>query len=345
MRCTRFAPVVLGVVLLTSSCGLSFHNLPLETPGQGPTYRLSAVFSDASNLPVGGEVKLGQTTVGRVKDISARDFQAVVEIDVREGVRLPAGTSARLELSSALGEERIVLEPAPGSGENMRAGDTIPSDSTSRGPDVESTLAALGTVLNGSGLEQARTIVSELHTAVGGRDQQIRDLMHRLDAVLATLDQNTAEFDTTINALNQLAADTAANQPVLEAAMTDITPAVRTLMAQREQFEQLLSDFTELSEAADGVVSEAGPAFTQQLDALRPVLDELAAYDERLAGTLQQLQRFEHKLGSAIPGDYLNLDGTLDVSGTVLPLITGGPPPVEPSPPGDVAGLLEGGVR
>ena len=57
---------------------------------------------------------------------------------------------------------------------------------------------------------------------------------------------------------------------------------------------------------------------------------------------------FQLKLGGAIPGDYLNLDGTLDVSGTLLPLLTGRNPPVPGGsavPPGTAADLLTGGTR
>lgn len=327
MRSTRLAPVVAGVVLLTSSCGLSFHNLPLRNPGDGPSYQISVVFSDISNLPVGGEVKLGQATVGRVRSVSTRDFQAVVRVDIDEGVRLPEGTAARLELTSALGEEYVLLRPPPTATGQLREGDTIPRESTSRGPDMESTLAALGTMLNGSGLDQARTIVSELNAALAGREQKVRDLLHQLDAMLAVVDEHGAEFDATLNSLNKLAADTAANRPVLEAAMSDITPAVQTLLEQREQFEQLLTGVTELSRSADGVVRETGPAFTQQLEQLRPLLTELAGFDQRLGGTLAELRVLEKKLGDAMPGDYLNLDGTLDVSGTVLPILTGTPRP------------------
>lgn len=345
MISARIAPVVVGVALMTSSCGLSFHNLPLTELDTGPSYRITAVFSELTNLPVGGEVKIGQSTVGRVSAVSTRDFQAVVQIDMNEAVRLPVGTTARLELTSALGEEYVMLKPSPDSGSRIEEGGTIPRESTSRGPDMESTLAALGAMLNGSGLEQARTIVSELHTALAGREQKVRDMLHQLDTLLATIDQHSQDFDVTIHSLRQLSADTAANKPVLEAAMTDITPAIDVLLGQREQFTRLLGDVTNLSRSANGVVQESGPAFTHQLDQLRPTLGELAGFNQRMGGTLAQLQAFERNLGSAIPGDYLNLDGTLDVSGTILPLLTGSAPPPESAPPGDAGGLLSGGTR
>ncbi|WP_243788181.1 MCE family protein [Saccharopolyspora gloriosae] len=364
MRTFKLLPLVLGIAVLTSSCGLSLHELPSGGASGGP--RVTAVFSDVSNLPVGGAVRIGQATVGRVRELSTKDFKAVARLDLNPGLRLPKDTAARLELTAALGEQFVVLEPPaqPGSPEVLSDGDTIPLSRTSRGPDLENTLAALGTVLGGSGLDQARTVVTELNTALGGREQKVRDLLHRLDALLSEVDANRAEFDATIDALHRLSADTAADTPLLEASLRDITPAVDVLLSQRDQFDRLLTGVTELGRSADGVVQEAGPAFTAQLNELRPVLDSLAGFNGDLASTLTELRTFQVKLGSAIPGDYLNLDGTLDVSGTLLPLLTGQNPPLpygspdqeatpsadlapftRPTPPGSAAELLTGGTR
>ena len=98
-----------GAVLLTTSCGLGLQDLPLGAGGSG--YQVTAVFSDVGRLPMGGAVRLGQAVVGRVSGISTEDFHALVELDLDPGVRLPAGTTARLELSSPLGEEFVVLLP------------------------------------------------------------------------------------------------------------------------------------------------------------------------------------------------------------------------------------------
>ncbi|GAB2673753.1 MCE family protein [Saccharopolyspora gloriosae] len=351
-RRRALVPLVLATALLTSSCGLSLHELPLGGEGDGP--RVTAVFSDVSNLPVGGVVRIGQATVGRVHDLSTKDFKAFVRLDLAPGLRLPEDTAARLELTAALGEQFVVLEPpvAPASPDLLADGDTIPLARTARGPDLENTLAALGTVLGGSGLDQARTVVTELNTALGGREQKVRDLLHRLDALLSEVDSNRAEFDAAIDSLHRLSAATAADTPLLERSLREITPAIDVLLSQREQFERLLTGVTALGRSADGVVREAGPAFTAQLDELRPVLDSLAGFNGDLASTLTELRTFQVKLGGAIPGDYLNLDGTLDVSGTLLPLLTGQNPPLptgapeQPvTPPGSAAELLTGGTR
>ncbi len=345
----RRAVLLTLVSLLTSSCGLSFYDLPVERSVLGDSYPVTAVFSDASNVPRGGEVKLGQATVGYVREVTAQDFRARVRIDLERDVRLPVGTGVRLNQTTALGERYVDLQPPPDSAGAPELGpnSVIGLPRTSRGPDVENTLAVLGGVLNGSGIDQARTVLSELHTTMDGRGQRVRGLLQRLDAQLAVIDRRGAEIDATIGSVDRVAADTAANRPVLEAALHEITPAVESLASQRGDVERLLNDVTELGDAADGVVRRAGPELAAQLEQLRPVLDSFAGYDDRMGGVLSALRLLEQRLGSALPGDYLNLDGTLDVSGTLLPLLTGGAPPPVPStgPPGGPGELLTGGTR
>lgn len=335
----RLLPVLLTATLL-SGCGLSMQNLPIGRSPDGPTYHVTAVFADASNVPIGGMVKIGQATVGRVSSIDTRDFQAVVGLEITADTVLSPGTTAQLQLTSALGEEFVDLRPpaTPAPGEPLRDGDVIPLSATSRGPDVENMLAAVGGLLNGSGLDHVRTIVTELNTMLGGREDEVRDLLHQLDGVLASLDSHGTQIAGLIDSMNTLAADTAAQRPLLEAALTDITPALQVLISQRDQFTGLLTKVTALSTSANGILGETGQAFTTQLKQLRPVLDSLSAFDKRLEPTLAQLTKFGGLLDRAVPGDYLKVDMTLDVPNSILQLIqsTGGLPLPVP---------LGGGVR
>jgi phospholipid/cholesterol/gamma-HCH transport system substrate-binding protein len=344
MSTRRLLPVALLVAFATTSCGLSFQSMPVSRTADGPSYRITAMFDNAARLPLGGQVRVGQATVGRVHHVSTKNFQAAVELDISEQVRLPVGTTAKLELTAALGEQYVMLRPPTraGAGE-LTDGSVIPITDTARGPDVEDTLAAMGTVLNGSGIDQARTIVAEVNAAIGGREQQLRDLVHRLDDILGSLDAHSADLDALLTSMDTFAAQASANRPLIEAALTKITPAIDVLLAQKDQFTGLLADVATLGVAADGVLDETGAALTEQLRQLQPVLDTLAGFSDRLGGTLSALHTFAGVFGKAVPGDYLNLDGTLDVSGTLVQLLTGTAP--IPTSAGGAGAALSGGTR
>ncbi|MFD2395972.1 MCE family protein [Prauserella oleivorans] len=258
---------------------------------------------------------------------------------------------ARLELTSALGDEYVVLEPPPGArgGATLADAATIPLERTSRGPDVEHTLAALGTLLTGSGIDQVRTIVSEVNTALGGRTGEVKRLVHDLDSVLGSLDRRSGEIVGVIDSMHALSRRLAEGTPALEAALTDIRPALQVLLDERERFTTLLGNVGSLGTAAQGLLDKTGTALTEQLDQLRPVLRDLESLDGKLGPTLTALKDFADLVQRATPGDYLNLDGTIDVPLTVAELLDpdlGAAAPATARPePGGLGDLLGGGAR
>ncbi|GAB3502489.1 MCE family protein [Amycolatopsis cihanbeyliensis] len=345
-RFRRGLALLLALAPLLAGCGFSLHNAGFGGTS-GPAYRVTVSFTDVAGLPVGGVVRIGQAEVGRVAGIRTRDFHALAELDIHAGVELPAGTRARLELTSALGEQFVALEPpdAGNAGRPLTDGALIPLERTSRGPDVENTLAAVGALLNGSGIDQLRTIVTEANAALGGRAGTVRDLLTRLDSVLSTVDAHGDEITVTIDAMHTLSTRLAEGRPTIEAALTDIRPALDALLAERERFTTLLGALDSLGRNARGLLDETGTALTAQLRALRPVLDDLRAAGADLGGTLSGLREFAGLLRRATPGDYLMLDGTLNVPLTLAEILDPGRLPGAQPPRGSAGALLEGGTR
>ncbi|MCR3718321.1 MULTISPECIES: MCE family protein [Prauserella salsuginis group] len=366
---TLVAVALSAALLPAAGCGISLQRTA-SFGGPADTYSVTAVFADAANLPEGGIVRIGQAEVGRVTAIRAERFRAHVDLEIDTSVRLPADTGARLELTSALGDQFVVLEPprsgdragggpgrprsggvpaadSPAGGRTLADAARIPFERTSRGPDVEDTLAALGTLLNGSGLDQARTVVREVNTALGGREAKVRRIVERLDDVLGRLARRGDQITGVIDSMDTVAATLKKGTPTLEKGLTDIQPGLQTLLDERTRFTTLLRSVGSLGATTRTLIDKTGGALTQQLDELRPVLHELSTLDSKLGPTLQSLTRFSRALRSATPGDYLNLDGTVNVPTGVAELLdidlygeNSGPPALDL---GDAAGAGNGG--
>lgn len=324
LRRTVAAGALLGVLVPTTGCGISLQSTA-TMGGPDDTYRVTAVFRDAANLPEGGIVQVGQVEIGQVTAIRAEGFRARVDLEIDSSVDLPADTGASLELTSALGDPYVMLDPPQrnGDGGGRTLADTarIPLQRTSRGPDVEDTLAALGTLLNGSGIDQARTVIREVNTALHGREEKVKNILHQLNGVLGKLDRRGEQITTVINSLDRTAATLNRNTPTLKQALTDIEPGLQVLLKERSRFTGLLRNVHALSTNTRGLIDKTGTTLTQQLDELRPVLRNLSTLDEKLGPTLNSMTHFSHALGGIAPGDYLNLDGTIDVPGTVADLL------------------------
>ncbi|AXB43148.1 MCE family protein [Amycolatopsis albispora] len=338
----------LAVLTLVSGCGVGFQDLPLGRTPDGDSYRLTLVFADAAGLPVGGKVKLGQAEVGRVSELRARDFRAEVVVAISAGVPLPAGTRAQIQVSSALGEQFVDLQPPPGPAAGTLAdGGVIGVELTSGGPAVEDLLAAAGTMLNGAGLDQVRTIVAEANTALGGRSAQVKELFGQLDSLLASVDAHRGELTRAIDSVGALTTTVNDERATIEAGLTRLTPAIEVLNGHRGTLENLLGRVTTLSRVTGEALGKTEQDLLALVPQVRQLLGELGGLDTELGATLAKIAPFQENLARATPSDYLNVDGRLDVPNTLLPLLTGSPPPPPGSAPepGALADFLARSAR
>jgi phospholipid/cholesterol/gamma-HCH transport system substrate-binding protein len=115
--------VLLGMLAIVF---LALKAANLASFSTGPTYALTARFDNIGGLKVRAPVKSAGVTVGRVTRIALdpQSFQGLVTMELTEGVRFPADTSAKILTSGLLGDQYIGLEPG-GSDKNLAGGDQI----------------------------------------------------------------------------------------------------------------------------------------------------------------------------------------------------------------------------
>lgn len=83
------------------------------------TYPLEARFANTGGLNKGSTVMLGGVPVGRVEGIrlDPSDYSAIVEMNIKREVQLPADTMASIRTSGLIGDKFIAL--APGAEESV----------------------------------------------------------------------------------------------------------------------------------------------------------------------------------------------------------------------------------
>ena len=221
--------VALGSALLMTGCAAGLDSVPLPSPGSGgPTYQLSAVFSDALNLPAKAKVRLYGADIGEVESIEAQDFTAKVTMKIRKDVPLPVGSTAELRSATPLGDVFLQIRPpsrADG-GALLRGGDTIPLASTAAAPTVEELLNSLAMLVNGGAIRALTTDVNGAGRAVGGRGEKLAGLISETNGFLGKMTARTDQLDATLRATSNMAGEVAAHQQSLDAALSAGGPAL-----------------------------------------------------------------------------------------------------------------------
>ena len=95
------------------------------------SYRINAVFTDATGVLNGDPVKIAGVVVGKVVDFKVQEGEAHVSMEIQGEVDLPENTIADIKFLNLLGQRVINLEePEEPSTEELGDGGTIPLQNT-----------------------------------------------------------------------------------------------------------------------------------------------------------------------------------------------------------------------
>ncbi|MBF6445272.1 MCE family protein [Nocardia farcinica] len=316
MRAARIAAAALSLAVLTGTtgCAVTVDNVPLPKPGiGGPGYTIHVVFDDALNLPERAHVKIGGTDIGVVEEISTTNFLADVELEIREDIRLPRGTTAELRQATPLGDIFVAMT-LPEHDPNapvLQPGDTIGTDLTSAGASVEQLMVSISMLLNGGGLNQAAKITSEMNSMFAGRAPQLAHLLNELGAAITALNQRTADIDSVLHGLNVLTGEMAARKAELGEA-ADTFPALLGLVAENNRDISALIGKVSVTMAALGDFTETtGGDFVSLFDSIQKLMGGFTAMGDDLGQMLQRYEQLYPSIAASFEGEALSVAATV----------------------------------
>jgi phospholipid/cholesterol/gamma-HCH transport system substrate-binding protein len=251
--------VVLAVVLTRSS------------------YKVDAVFINASQLVKGNWVTVAGEPVGQVEKISLTpNGQARVEMSLKgDYAPLRRGTRAVVRQSSLSGEanRHIELQLAPAGAPDIPNGGEIPASQTTAAVDLDQVFNTFDQPARAG----AQRTVRLLRDADRGKEREAGRALAYLDPALASssrlfgeLDRSTPDFERFIVQSSRLVTDTASRSEALSGLVGHLSTTMDTLAARRD---------------ALGSAAQTLPAFLRRanttfvnlratLDDLQPVVDE-----------------------------------------------------------------------
>ncbi|MFL4908973.1 MCE family protein [Streptomyces sp. MMS24-I2-30] len=290
------------------------EDLPLPGgAGLGPhPYTVTAELDDVLSLVPQAAVKVNDVAVGRVTaiDLDHDGWAARVTMKINGDVRLPADAGAQLEQSSLLGEKyiQLVAPGKPTTADRLGDGSVIPLARTGRNTEVEEVFGALSLLLNGGGVNQLKTITKELNAALGGREDEVRSMLDRVNTSVTDLDEHRSDITDALDGVNRLAATLAGRKDDVRTVLTDLSPGLRTLEEQRGSLLTMLRSLDTLSGVAVSTVNASKDDMVADLKALAPSLRALADAGTDLPDSLQVLLTypFTDEVLQGVKGDYLN---------------------------------------
>ncbi|BBX09921.1 MlaD family protein [Mycolicibacterium aichiense] len=258
-RCVAILVVAVGATACSSN-GLSSLPLPAPTVGSGG-YRITAVFSNALNLPASAKVKLAGADVGQMESMVARNYTAVTTIRIMDGVRLPQGSTAELRSATPLGDVFIALKPPPGASPAtplLKDGDTIGLDNTAAAATVESVLSSAAVMVNGGAVRNLTNIINGMGKATGDQGQAFGDIIAKTNGTLAKLTARSDQISDALTETSRLAHELDAKNQALTEVMVAAGPATDTLAANADAVADVVRQAGDTSKQLEKFPSVAG---------------------------------------------------------------------------------------
>jgi phospholipid/cholesterol/gamma-HCH transport system substrate-binding protein len=334
-------------VVVLGGCALSLQSLPkISSVGSG-TYQLHAVFANVLNLPDDAQVRNGAEVIGQVSNITTKNFQADLVLDIKKGVHIPVGTTAQIRFDNPLGDEFVALE-APTSNTSvglpiaqqspyLTPGSLIPESLTSTAPSVEDTFGALSLVLNGGGINQLQVIIHELNNTFNGNQPQIRSFLTTIDKGLNSLAGGRVAIDNALTSIKNLTHKLNSGRQTIASGINALAPAVGVLASENGQIQSLIGELSDLGAIGTEVAQQSGQDSVNDVKALLPVVQQLESVSQQLAPDLGALARFEAETPKITPGDYLQVNVIANV---LLPNGAFEPTPLDAPSSGRAQGSL-----
>ncbi|WP_197503940.1 MlaD family protein [Mycobacterium sp. 852014-50255_SCH5639931] len=233
-----------AAAMVTAGCATNgLASLPLPAPGLGSGgYSLNAVFSNALNLPMNAKVKLAGADVGQLESMVARNYTAVIRLRIRDGVRLPRGSTAELRTATPLGDVFVALKP-PAAGDPdgplLKNGDTIGLDLTAAAATVESVLSSAAILVNGGAVRNFTNIINGFGKATGDQGQAFGDMIRKSNELLGRLDSRSDQISNALTQLSRLADQLDAKNQTITDLMAAASPATSALADNTTQLSDL----------------------------------------------------------------------------------------------------------
>lgn len=256
--------------------------------GAGNTYH--AKFIAASRLKSGQDVRIAGIPVGTVKSVElAPDNRVDVTFDVNNRYQLYTSTRAVIRYENLVGDRYLEITSGPGELRKLPAESTIDDNRTQPALDLDALLGGLrpvlkgldgdkvneitGTVLEllqgqGGALSEVLSNTSSFAQTLSSRDELIGDVIDNLNTVLGTVDAKAAEFDSSVDRLQQLISGLAKGKDPIAGAIEPLASAENDLTEMLKKSRRPLQ----------GVIENARPfaeEMDNQKDELNPIIDRL----------------------------------------------------------------------
>jgi phospholipid/cholesterol/gamma-HCH transport system substrate-binding protein len=286
-----------------------------------------AVFTDATSLVNGDDVRIAGVKVGSVSSIDIyHRTEALVTFSVDATEQLTRGTHAAIRYRNLVGERYLALTPGAGGSQVLPDGATIPLSRTTPALNLTVLFDGFKPLFTALNPDDVNKLAYEIVRVFQGEGGTLQTLLANTASLTNTLADRDQVIGSLITNLNSVMATVAKRDGELSDLLVRLQEFVSGLSQDRHAILGSLNSVSQLAVQTSDLVTGIRPGLTTDVHQLRKVAGNLDANKAEINRALQVLPIKLTKVGrTAIYGSFFNFylcnfEGRVRVAGQSVPV-------------------------
>lgn len=244
---------------------------PFGASGQ-EEYR--AIFTSASRLQPGDQVRVAGVVVGRVSEVEVDDdARAVVTFTAEEGLELTDKTRAEIRYLNLLGERYLLL--MRGGGTPIEPGATLPVSRTSPALDLNDLFNGFKPLFAALSPEDVNKLSYEIIATLQGEGPTVNQLLRHTASLTSTLADREVVIGRVVDNLNEVLGTLDSSETELNQLVTQLTRFMSGLAKDREAIGDSIASIDRMADATASLLREVRPALRSDVEQLGRLVSSL----------------------------------------------------------------------
>jgi phospholipid/cholesterol/gamma-HCH transport system substrate-binding protein len=298
--------LIIFIVVTTLATGLLAITIGNVSFGSTKSYQ--AIFSDATGVVKGDDIRVAGVKVGTVKGVEIYDrTEALVKFTVQTTTQLTESTYATIRYRNLVGQRYIALTEGVGGSDVLRDGATIPLKRTQPALDLTVLFNGFKPLFAAMTPDDVNKLSYELVRVFQGEGGTLDGLLRDTASVTTTLASRDRLVGDLINNLNQTLTTIGDRDTQLSSLIIQFRKFISGLSSDRQAILGSLDSISNLAVQTSDLVTRIRPGLTKDITQLRAVTGNINANRAEVDRALKVLPIKLTKIGrTAIYGSWFN---------------------------------------
>jgi len=262
-----------------------------------------------------GDVRIHGVLVGQVRSINQDGEEARIQIGLKPDAakNIPENVTVEIRPTTLFGQKYVALvDPETPSTTPLRDGTVIPSSRVTTNVELQQVLATLFPLLRSIRPADLNTTLYAISTALEGRGEKLGRTITDLNSYLTTINAKLPTVEQDLQLLASVSRTYSLAAPDLIRLLKNATVTARTVVERKNDLVGFVDATTSLAVTATGIFTTNEDAIITEARLARPLTSLLDTYSPEYTCLLQGIDKYTERLAEIFKGNRVRQKMSFD---------------------------------